>query len=166
MGADSLRPALQRVALAPRLAHVSELMQPLAEAGAVPITTTGDATAVADPDFIDQVLVGLVGNALKHTPPGGSVHLAAADGRRDAACHRRRHRARHPRARAASGLRSLLAGRWSSSAGGFGLGLGICREYVEAMGGTISIASQLGAGTTVEILLPRQRAEQALEVHA
>ena len=37
-------------------------------------------------------------------------------------------------------------------AGGFGLGLGICREFVEAMGGEISIDSQPGRGTTVEII--------------
>jgi signal transduction histidine kinase len=164
MGSGSLQPTLQPVALAPRLAHVSELMQPLAESGAVSITTAGNVTAVADPDFIDQVLVGLVGNALKHTPPGGSVHLAAAD------CDEK---LRLTVADSGHGIPEhelpqvfdrFWRGDGARQAGGFGLGLGICREYVEAMGGTISIASELGVRTTVGIVLPRQRAEAALEV--
>jgi signal transduction histidine kinase len=166
MGADSLRPALQPVALAPRLAHVSELMQPLAESGAVSITTAGDAMAIADPDFIDQVLVGLVGNALKHTPRGGTVHLAVADcdGKlRVTVADTGRGIPEHELPQV---FDRFWRGDGARQAGGFGLGLGICREYVQAMGGTIAISSQLGAGTTVEILLPRQRAEAALEVHA
>ncbi len=38
--------------------------------------------------------------------------------------------------------------------GGFGLGLPICKELVERMGGKISIESEEGSGTTVKIRLP------------
>ena len=55
-------------------------MQPLAETGGVTITTPGRRSALADPDILDQVLVGLVGNALKHTPRGGTIRLAADNG--------------------------------------------------------------------------------------
>jgi signal transduction histidine kinase len=37
---------------------------------------------------------------------------------------------------------------------GTGLGLTIAKQYVEALGGTLDIQSQLGAGTTVTITLP------------
>ncbi len=163
MEAETLQPTLQPVALAPRLAYISELMQPLAETGGVTIVGEGDALAFADPDILDQVLVGLVGNALKHTPAGGTIRLVAAS--RDSQC-----------AIAvidtgegiAHGELPYVFDRfWRSddvrTAGGFGLGLGICREHVEAMNGTIAIRSALGEGTTVEILLRGVRAELVLE---
>jgi signal transduction histidine kinase len=43
------------------------------------------------------------------------------------------------------------------SSGGFGLGLPICKELVERMGGGISIESQKGTGTTVRIELPEDK---------
>jgi signal transduction histidine kinase len=48
-------------------------------------------------------------------------------------------------------------------ADGFGLGLGIAREYVESMDGTIAIESSGDAGTTVAIVLPSANRVIALE---
>ena len=39
--------------------------------------------------------------------------------------------------------------------GGFGLGLWISRKIVEAHGGSISLTSQLGSGSTFSVELPR-----------
>ncbi|MGL4257713.1 MAG: ATP-binding protein, partial [Microbacterium sp.] len=41
------------------------------------------------------------------------------------------------------------------TASGTGLGLGITREIVAAHGGTLSIDSEAGVGTTVSVRLPR-----------
>jgi CheY-like chemotaxis protein/anti-sigma regulatory factor (Ser/Thr protein kinase) len=41
--------------------------------------------------------------------------------------------------------------------GGTGLGLAICRELAELMGGSVKVASQIGAGTTLTVTLPLPR---------
>jgi signal transduction histidine kinase len=46
--------------------------------------------------------------------------------------------------------------RSKSDSDGFGLGLPICRELVERMGGRIALHSEEGVGTKVEIELPEE----------
>ncbi len=46
---------------------------------------------------------------------------------------------------------------------GTGLGLSICHSYVQAMGGDIRVKSQLGRGTTVEVVLPMAAESAAAE---
>ena len=164
LGAGELQPSTRDVALRPRLVHVAEIMRPLADAAGVTIDVRGTGHATADPDVLDQVLVGLLGNALKHSPPGGLIVLEAS--------------ARDDRARIgvsdtgggippdqlARVFDRFWRGDWARPAGGFGLGLGICREYVEAMEGEIALQSAPGEGTTVEITLPRARREIMVEV--
>ena len=40
---------------------------------------------------------------------------------------------------------------------GFGLGLAIARESAEAIGGTLTIESEAGRGTTARVVLPGER---------
>ena len=164
MGSETLQPALQQIDLASRLAHISELMQPLAETGAVTITNEGDAVAFADPDILDQVLVGLVGNALKHTPRGGTIRLVATEHDEGPRITVTDTGEGISEAELPHVFDRFWRGDDARAAGGFGLGLGICREHVEAMQGTITIRSKPGAGTTVLISLTRVRAATALEV--
>lgn len=118
----------------------------------------GDAAGVvrADVDRLRQVLLNLIDNALRHTPPGGSVCLAASPQGRgvricvsDSGCgiapeHLPHIFERFYRADPARGREG----------GNAGLGLSIARGLVEAMGGQIGAESVVGRGTTVWMVLP------------
>ena len=116
----------------------------------------------ADERKTKQVLLNLVINAVKFTPPGGHIEIAGrfdpeagliADGAR----YRHRHRAGRSRPRA----RTLRAGRFARSARshqGTGLGLPLVKAIMERHGGTLAINSELGVGTQVSVTFPPWRA--------
>jgi two-component system sensor histidine kinase BaeS len=113
-------------------------------------------TVEVDPERMAQMLGNLVSNALRYTPEGGQITLAAqADA--DAVTLRIQDNGAgiapqelpHIFDRFYRGDRSRQQGEGES-----GLGLAIAKSLVEAHGGSISAASTLGQGTTFTISLP------------
>jgi signal transduction histidine kinase len=100
-----------------------------------------------------RVLANIVSNAVRHTPPGGEVALAARDG---AANGRVAVTVRDTGTGIPAELVPRVFDRFvkGESSPGTGLGLAIARDLVEAMGGTIELTSAEGSGTTVTIRLP------------
>jgi two-component system sensor histidine kinase BaeS len=137
-----------------RIAH-----QAAADAVDVTLRVAADrpVTIDADPDRLRQVIGNLVSNALRATPPGGTVTLAAtgvAEGRvtvevRDTGV-----------GIPADDLPHIFDRFWradsarSRDTGGSGLGLAIARQIVRDHGGDITASSRPGQGTTVGIALP------------
>ncbi len=103
-----------------------------------------------------QVMKNLLENALRYTPQGGKITLSAAAGEhvqitvRDNGAGIDAEDLPYVFDRFYRGDKSR-----SASAGKMGLGLAICRELVEAMGGTITAESPgRGQGTTMAISFP------------
>lgn len=121
------------------------------------------ALATADPDRLLQAVSNLVENALRCTPPGGTVTLSAAAGEltvRDtgpgiAADELPRAFDRFFLYRRYNGHRPV----------GTGLGLSIVRELVHAMGGDTRVTSS-PTGTAFTISLPRRDDLHALTQHS
>ncbi len=137
---------------------VVELYTPIAAVARFALlSAAAPAPLVADEDLLVQVLVNLIDNALSHTPAGGTVTLGCGmdnghirlwvddTGEGIAPEHHDRVFDRFYR---------VDAGR-SRERGGTGLGLAICRAIVEALGGSISLASAPDRGTRVDVLLPQ-----------
>jgi signal transduction histidine kinase len=119
--------------------------------------------AVGDPDRLEQVLWALLDNAVKYSPAGSpvAVHVAPDDGHLAVTVRDRgtgmddetRSRAFDQFYRAAQ-ARKLAPD-------GSGVGLYAARGLVEAMGGSIDVASELGSGTSITIRLPAEPSEAA-----
>jgi signal transduction histidine kinase len=109
------------------------------------------ASIDADPVRLSQVLTNLVSNAVRHTPPGGTVTiaLAQADGRLAIQVHDT-----GPGIPAEQLPHIFDRFVRSADTGGSGLGLAIAKRLVEAHGGTIQASAPPGAGTTIRITLP------------
>ncbi|GEO39291.1 signal transduction histidine kinase [Skermanella aerolata] len=114
----------------------------------------------ADPTRIRQILINLIGNAVKFTPAGGRVEIRAGlsdDGGAvlqviDSGIGMAPEdipRALEPFCQ--------LENTYTRRFGGTGLGLPLCKTLAERHGGTLSIDSRLGVGTTVTVRLPQQR---------
>jgi two-component system OmpR family sensor kinase len=110
-----------------------------------------EVSALADRDVIKQTLLILLDNALKHSSGTITVSAAAESGQavlRVSDCGP----GMEPQVLEHVFERFYRANE-SSAAPGFGLGLPIARALVERQGGTISIHSQPGHGSVVEVRL-------------
>lgn len=123
------------------------------------ITLTADLegvfTALGDPDRIKQALTILIDNALRHTPPHGTIIVT---------CKQAADQLLLTVTDSGEGIASQhlpnLFDRFyqadeSRHKGGAGLGLSMAKWIINQHNGTIEIASILGAGTTVTIKLPQ-----------
>ena len=116
----------------------------------------GEMTVYTDARAIRQVVDNLVSNAVKFTPPGGSVkvRIEQVDGRvrfsvRDtgpglSAEDRSRLFQKYVR----------LSARTTGGESSTGLGLSIVKRLAEASGGTVHCQSELGQGSTFSVELP------------
>jgi two-component system sensor histidine kinase MtrB len=147
---------LQDVDLRAVVQHVAELFRPVSELHRIVLVTPEQPIVVrGDPMRIEQVINNLVSNAIKYSPKGGQVTIAAsmAAGAEavvavtDEGLGIARDELPHvfePFHRGAAS-RELVQG--------VGLGLAVARRLVEAHGGRLEVESQPGKGSTFRVRL-------------
>ena len=124
--------------------------------------TTPGAYVDGDEGALEQVLLNLLSNAVRHTVAGDSIGVSAI-----AAGDRVRIEVADTGEGIDPGLLPALFDRFtradtarSRDTGGAGLGLAICHAIVEAHGGTISAESPPGEGARFVVDLPRAHPQQ------
>ena len=112
----------------------------------------------ADPKAVRQVLLNLVGNGLKFTPEGGEIHMRARCKGERLFLSVRDNGIGIPADKVSTITEPFEQAHdaMTRSMEGSGLGLAICRKLVELHGGTLRVASRLGAGTFVGMTLPME----------
>lgn len=149
VGWDPREPRTEPVDLLRVARATADVAEPLAESAGLTILVEGRETwVVADPDLLEQALLIPVSNAIQHSNGGGTVRLRVAEGSvavEDVG-----------EGIDEEDLPHLFERFYSKkgSSGGFGLGLPICKELVERMGGEVAVSSEKGVGTTVRVKLP------------
>jgi len=141
-------------------------LSPMAKKKGLTLTAeVNAATAFADKKRLRQVLYNLVGNATKFTTEGGITITAEENNGRvvfsveDTGCGIEREDLERIFERF-----QQVDNSPTRAHGGFGLGLAIAKQIVEAHGGRMSATSEVGQGSRFQFDLPVSAAEEETAV--
>ena len=137
-------------------AEVRDLYEDSAEASGLTLTVDvpADLVVVADRDRLRQAIANLVDNAIKYTPRGGRVEVRAERTPNMVEIRVSDTGPGIPERDLPRIFDRLYRGDQSRTTRGLGLGLSLVRAYVEAQGGTVTVQSESGKGSTFTIRLP------------
>ena len=160
--ANRMTVSLEPVHIGALIGECVDLVKPIADQRSVrvvaPPRREADVYALADQQRLKQVVMNLLSNAIKYNHPQGTVRLAvSADDER----------VRISTADTGPGIDPGSLDRLfipferlvahDSGIAGTGLGLALCKRLVDLMGGTITVESTLGEGSSFHVSLQRTK---------
>jgi signal transduction histidine kinase len=119
----------------------------------VKVEVESGLAAEGDPTLLRQVLVGLLSNAVRHTPAPGTVIVRGRRAGGEALIEVVDTGSGIPREDMERVFERFYRSSGSRPHEGFGLGLAIAKRMVEVMGGTIGAASEEGHGSVFWVRL-------------
>ena len=154
--ADRLRPTIRGTDARNLVQDAVASLEPIASQRAVHLHTEGLADEIAcatDPQRVRQILINLLSNAVRHTPPEGTVRVVLRATNQhlwfDVID-------RGPGIAASEQSRIFEAfQRATSDERGTGLGLTLSRQLALLLGGDLRVVSELGVGSTFTLDVPR-----------
>ncbi|MGZ8468964.1 MAG: sensor histidine kinase, partial [Gemmatirosa sp.] len=158
--AGQVQYAIEDVALHDALAGLEALVAPQVRARGLILDHRPCDPALqvrADRDKLRQLVLNLLGNAIKYTPDGGTVTLACDADDAGVRVYVRDTGVGIPADRLPSIFEAFVQGDRALNRpnDGVGLGLAISRELAHGMGGTLDVESTVGEGSTFTLTLAR-----------
>jgi len=148
----------QQVDLSKLLIDIAEFFAIVAQQKEIHLSlnSPGQHRVTGNPVLLRQLFSNLIENAIRHTPSGGEVCVAASGSQEGCTI---------TVTDTGPGLAAKDIGKIfhrfytgddarTSGKKGVGLGLSICKKIVEVHGGRITVGSELGKGTTFDVRLP------------
>lgn len=134
------------------------VLRPLAQQKSIEVkfSLTDDLKLYADPQMIETVLRNLINNAIKFTPENGSIEISA----QSAGDYVRVNITDSGIGIAGEDVENLfridskVKRKGTNNEDGSGLGLIICKEFIDKNNGTISVTSTPGEGSSFSFTLP------------
>ncbi len=152
------RAAFARVDLAALAEDMVEFYQPLAEErGLALVADLAAAECIGDRMLLAQVVANLLDNAIKYTPPGGTVRVATAQAGTDTEITVDDDGPGIPEAERDKVTRRFYRLEASRSSPGSGLGLSLVVSVAKLHGGTLDLADN-APGLRAQLRLPRATA--------
>jgi signal transduction histidine kinase len=151
--AHQFRLVREEVGLEALLEQAASSFRDRARANEVSFDTpiAGAPTILSDGDRVLQIVSNLLDNAFRWTPRRGTVTLSYATANSTAAIHISDTGPGIPKADQDAVFHPFYSRRGE---GGTGLGLSIGRELAHALGGRLTVDSEVGQGTTFTLSLP------------
>jgi len=118
-----------------------------------------DTAILGDADALKQVLLILLDNALKFTPPAGRISIRARQTGQQTAIEVSDTGVGIAPEALPHIFERFYRGDASRTGAGAGLGLSIARTLVHAQGGSLTVESTLGRGSTFTVTLPTARSD-------
>lgn len=151
----------QSIDLGELVSSVFDSLCPVAEARSISLVSeTADVGIIqADHDSVTQIMVNLIDNAIKYSNDDGKVVVSARREGEFAEIHVSDNGIGIPQAdlpRVFERFYRVDKAR-SRESDGTGLGLSIVKHLAELMGGSVSVVSELGKGTTFTVVLPARQ---------
>ncbi|EFH86637.1 PAS domain S-box protein [Ktedonobacter racemifer] len=141
------------------LHEVADTMQQIHTTHTIVVRGAAPCSLVGDKDRLGQVFINLLSNAIKYSPAAETVEIDLSTSRETVTVRVRDHGFGIPREQ-----RDKVFERFYRAAGpkqkaipGLGMGLYIVEEIVKRHGGTITVDSEVGKGSTFTVTLPRKR---------
>jgi signal transduction histidine kinase len=120
------------------------------------VASESGAQVIGNPEQVSRIVANLVENAIRYTPPGGSVRVSCTSDATSVHVSVEDNGAGIPPEFVDRIFDRFWRGTTARADGGSGLGLAIARALAERHGGRIMVTSKVASGSTFTIALPRR----------